>query len=80
MMKVIKVIVDELPESCRDCDFWNTDYEHYVCEITHKEIMLDPPLPKECPLMELKDNEKIGKFIFTGKGEFIPNKEMWIDP
>jgi hypothetical protein len=30
--------------------------------------------------MELKDNEKIGKFIFTGKGEFIPNKEMWIDP
>jgi len=87
-MKIIKVIVDEMPKTCLDCDFlrtytphkgtdWEGCDEHY-CDFIGEEVVGDGR-SDWCPLMELKDNEKIGKFIFKGKGNSTINNEMRVD-
>jgi len=53
-MKIYKVLVDELPETCSKCDLY--DSEEYMCRATFKDIYecLDYPKtnrPVWCPLV-----------------------------
>ena len=68
-MRVIKVIVDELPEGCKYCEFGKSGYG--ICQITKREIwytsdngMFDylfSKRPDWCPLVA--ENEAYGGFI-----------------
>ena len=50
-MKVIKVIVDELPESCKECIYpnWNSLGDRY-CQVALRLIYDDKKRPDWCPL------------------------------
>ena len=61
-MKILKVIVDEVPEGCGDCRFVNihtpgkgTDWEEceiYHCELTGEEVINDARPDYGCPLVD----------------------------
>jgi hypothetical protein len=59
-MKIIKVIVDELPVNCSGCQFWehgrHTGFE-VICGLLHREIDVDnlPTRPEWCPLVSTDD-------------------------
>jgi hypothetical protein len=66
-MKVIKVVVDELPSGCGDCMFVNiytpdkgTDWEGceiYFCNITGEEVIYDARPDYGCPLVLESENK-----------------------
>jgi hypothetical protein len=66
MMKIIKVIVDELPESCNICPFSMPGYDNYFCLVRsaldeNNYITMENMVhtrPDWCPLLEEKDLTK----------------------
>lgn len=62
-MNIKRIVVDELPEGCIDCLFWNNatvnpDYQddHYICDITLMKIDLNTR-PDWCPLVKESEGE-----------------------
>ena len=51
-MKVIKVLVDEMPESCKECIYpnWNSLGDRY-CQAALRIIYDDKKRPDWCPLV-----------------------------
>ena len=61
-MKVLKVIVDEMPESCAKCSYhsWQSFYAEYYCLMLEKRLGVElKPLmfsrPDWCPLITKVD-------------------------
>jgi len=79
-MKIIKVIVDELPEMCHDCrfvdakNFMGTGRIWYECTILDRKVIDDVySRPDWCPLVEeIKSDGRWSMTIEThGVSEFI---------
>ena len=53
-MNVVKIVVDEIPESCRDCKYWKhtTDYYHLHCSAIDRDLDRNymEIMPSWCPL------------------------------
>lgn len=75
MMKIIKVIVDELPEGCRLCQFrlYDTIYRMHICNLTGQEIddliVEKQTRPEWCPLMTHKRLLHLWRYAETGDWE-----------
>jgi hypothetical protein len=75
-MEIKRIIVDELPDCCLDCDyigsmlFSNKDY----CESAHKEIMSDIEIERSplCPLDVEKECIWLGEYYgYDENGDMI---------
>jgi hypothetical protein len=64
-MKVIKVVVDELPEGCLHCLFLDMVYGN-ECPLNDKKIDNIHTRPDWCPLMTLKHQLKLWEYAQTG--------------
>jgi hypothetical protein len=78
----------EFPKSCSQCPHGHRAIHFGYCTAFGTKTAAPEKMDWElfsvaradfCPLMELKENEKLGKFIFVGKGKVVFNKEMMID-
>ena len=53
-MKIIKIFVENMPKSCKDCDLY--DSENYMCLATFEDVDLwkvDEKRHEKCPLVEI---------------------------
>ena len=68
-MKVIKVLVDEMPENCKECIYpnWNSLGDRY-CQAALRIIYDDKKRPDWCPL--IKDDDYVAKRIDELTEEF----------
>ena len=58
-MKVLKVIVDEMPKRCAHCDLSKQTYDfRWYCPAIKKYIQITEPIPDECPLEVETDEPK----------------------
>jgi len=75
-MKIIKVVVDEMPCDCYYCDRYDNDFE--ICSLTGREDVNDFARPSWCPLMSLEDYQKeldAGLDVYLGLDELIESEE-----
>ena len=79
-MKVLKVIVDRLPENCWDCPFpWGGSDPSWQCSIMEMQegsknpedwdIKMDTR-PDWCPLMTMKRLLKLWEYAETGNWDY----------
>lgn len=91
-MEIVKVVIKgELPSDCLKCPYLYSDVDDsLICFALpvseHDNLILDGefvipdkiPRPDWCPLITLKENEKLCKFCFIGKGKAaVINRELW---
>lgn len=67
-MKIIAVIVDELPENCLNCEVllipsYALRRHNGICEFTREYVCGSAVRPSDCPLRLEHDNKKIANEV-----------------
>ena len=73
-MKIISVIIDELPECCNDCLISHPDIDEYglLCSANPNEFIINPgKIQSDCPLRVMPSDEDVQNIEFmTGSWSY----------